>query len=694
MKRATVKVGLALVLGLGAGPVVLPAVAHGETARAVAPARTIEVSGKGVSLSPAFDPAITRYAVRSKGAVKVAATTRAAGGTVLVNGSPSTGTTRLTGLTTGDEISVIFDDGRTPSAYALVVVPPTYPRFSAAVDTSSAEVGPTLLTTGNLITAVDRHGAPLVAEDVGRPVADFKARDGQYSFAAFNSGTVGAEGDWDIVRLDETFSEVDRLRIDDDGTMPNTDSHDAILRPDGSGVLIGYEPDDDTGLTEAVIQEVDADGDVVFTWDSADHPELAAETTAGSSPDYVHINSIEFMDDGDILASFRHLSAALKIAWPGRTAEDDHEPGDIVWRFGGRRSDFEFLDDPHGGPCAQHTVRPLADGHILVFDNGSAALGENPSYCVDPSDREGPTINRAITRVTEYALESQPDGGTPGQARLVWSYSDPSRFSYFAGSAQRLGDGDTLIGWASSPGGVATQVDAAGTVVWDLVDLDRDPEDFSTLSYRADWGDVPDAIAPVVEVRLPRGGRYDVGDKVSPRVTCTDRGGSTLQSCRAKGLRTGKPGSRTMRVIAVDGAGNRTVAKRDYTVAETRPTLRARADGEWLRRAEIRTPRRGSTAKVTVRATNVSSRARRLVLAGPARTAAHEWSYRVAGRNVSAAVRGGTWRSPKLAPGDSVTMKVVVRRTAADAPAESRGVVRSWAVGEDRVGRLRIRVLR
>ena len=83
-----------------------------------------------------------------------------------------------------------------------------------------------------------------------------------------------------------------------------------------------------------MIQEVDASGAVVYTWNSAEHMDPAAETTSyAEDPDYAHINSIEVMADGDILASFRHLSAVLKIAWRDH---DGYHRGDIVWRLGGR----------------------------------------------------------------------------------------------------------------------------------------------------------------------------------------------------------------------------------------------------------------------------------------------------------------------------------------------------------------------
>ena len=101
-----------------------------------------------------------------------------------------------------------------------------------------------------------------------------------------------------------------------------TDAHDAILRADGSRIMAAYEPDPaNHNRQDAVLQEVDADGEVVRTWNSADHfnpvePNLtgpardaaiaATDTmnpyvsnSAGESMrlDYAHINSWELVDE-------------------------------------------------------------------------------------------------------------------------------------------------------------------------------------------------------------------------------------------------------------------------------------------------------------------------------------------------------------------------------------------------------------
>jgi hypothetical protein len=237
--------------------------------------------------------------------------------------------------------------------------------------------------------------------------------------------------------------------------------------------------------------------------------------------DYAHINSIQVMDDGDILASFRHLSSVWKIA---RTAHDGFQVGDVVWRLGGRISDFTFVDDPHpGGPCAQHTATQLPDGNILLFDNGSGWLGQ--VLCIDPADPSGDSVSRGFSRVTEYALDE--DAGT---ATLVWDHQVAGRGAVFAGSAERLPNGNTLVGWAFERAASTSEVGPDGELLWELRDPAPSAERY--ISYRSAKFDVPDANDPEVTVGLPADGTtYAPGSTVTADYSCTDRGGSSLQSC-------------------------------------------------------------------------------------------------------------------------------------------------------------------
>lgn len=643
----------------------------GLPAASAAPTPTIEiaVTGDGVALRPVFDPAVSRYAVATSaatgGRLTVSATTSDPEGVVRVDGAVVSGPTDVSGLATGDEVSVIVDDVSGHHAYALVYLPAAFPEITTVVDGPGVSEGNVLVTLGTFAVALDRNGVPVQLREFGTSVADLKpAPHGHYTVMVRRPGPAG---DWDLVELDEQFRDVATSRT---VGLVNTDNHDVILRPDGSRLFVAYEPDADTGLVDAVIQEVDPAGEAVYTWDSGDHLDPALETTAGASPDWAHINAIQLLPDGDVLASFRHLSAALRIAW---SDHDGFDRGDVVWRFGGRRGDFTFVGDPHGGPCAQHTVSRLENGHLLIFDNGSAVLGANPSYCVDPANRPGPTINRATTRVTEYVLDESAMTAT-----LAKSWSHPDRFAYFAGSARRLPGGNTLVDWAADKQALVSEVDPDGVIVWEL-------EAPTVLSYRAEKAAVPDRTDPMVTVSLPGAGRYDQGDLVVPQVRCTDRGGSSLESCTwAASLPTGAVGPQVFTVTAVDGAGNTTVVSRAYDVTSAEPAIAVRSAGTWAPSRTLRLPRRGVVRRAVLRVTNTSTRPSALAVGATKAGAGYRVRYLAAGRDVTAEVRAGAWRTAVLAPGEAALLEVVVKRRSASELPRRRievRVVRAGAAG-------------
>jgi hypothetical protein len=618
--------------------------------------------------------------------VTVTAATSDADGTVLVDGRPVTdGRVTVTGLGDGDEIPVVFDDSGGRTVHALVQLPAGFPRLAATVDTPGVTDGDVLVNlsrydtsgTPNFEAALDRHGVPSYVRSfpAGQMSGDLKPVGYGGHYTVFRTpttspGRIGGQ----LVELDSSFSEVRRLET---VGLQHTDIHDSLLREDGSRILLAYEPNATTGLQDAVIQEVDPDGDVVFTWNSADHLDPAAETTRPDHPDYAHINSIDVMADGDILASFRHLSSVYKIAW---SDHDGFQRGDIVWRLGGRHSDFTFPDDAVGtGPCAQHSATQLENGHILLFDNGSAPLLDDPSHCVDQADPAGPTTSRRQTRVTEYALDL-----AAGTATQVWNYEVPGRFTYFAGSARRLDGGNTLIGWAAERRALASEVDPEGNLVWELT------SDAGYLSYRAFKTVVPDTAAPTVELSGPAdGARYAAGARVPTDFRCRDRGGSSLQTCAGPPLLdTATGGEHTWTVTASDGAGNTTTTRRSYTVvvpASYRPDAMVRRPGAgWTgnnvyggyrtQRITQTLARTGVVRTARVRVQNEANRPERLVVSGTAGGVRFRVRYFAGGADVTRRVVTGRLRSPVLAPGRSLDLTVRVTRRGAARPGDARTV--------------------
>lgn len=663
-------------------------------AAAPAPAAGLAVTGTGVGMFPAFDPAVTRYAVTSTaatGAVTVQVSTEP-GATVRVNGAEAPGgTATVGGLDAGDEISVLVDDTEGTTAYSLVFLPAEFPTLEA-VTSGPVTPGHVLLTLGLWVvpgapffeTAVDEHGVPAYVSRTAGSMDFKRLPNGHYLVA--RGAAVGTLRGVDYVELDETFTEVASYRT---VGLQNTDGHDMILLPDGSHYLMAYEPDGN-GNTDAIVQHISAAGEILFEWNSADHLDIGAESVSPQPEpdqpgdpvpdwDYAHINSLQVMADGDLLMSFRHTSSVLKVA---RTAHDGFEAGEVVWRLGGRDSDFTFADGT-AGPCAQHTASELPNGDIMVFDNGS---GIGDPLCPNPAEPSGAPIYRVPTRVAVFHLEPGT-GGAPGVATTVRSVAKNGWHAIFAGSAEQLPDDHVLVGWAAAVDAIATEVDANDDTVWELTDP-HPTRSQRYFTYRATKAVVPDAIDPEVTVTVPGGGVVVQGSAATAKVSCTDRGGSTLQACDVTQVDTSALGDHQVSVTATDGAGNTTTVTRDYTVVPVpQPdgfvkrsgsrTLVGRGVYGGVREQTLKTSLPRGTRKVVavVKVRNDGDAASRFGLAASKK-----------GRGLAVTFTGLRGKTPRLDPGETYTLRVEMRRTSRTRPGRTATAqVRARSLHDDTV---------
>jgi hypothetical protein len=230
-----------------------------------------------------------------------------------------------------------------------------------------------------------------------------------------------------------------------------TDHHEFKLLPNGHGLLIAKDTQiidmselvPDGKINAKVIgnhiQEVNMNKEVVFEWRCWDHFQILDaphQKLTGITIDYVHMNAIDIDYDGHILVSSRFLDEITKI---------NRETGDIIWRLGGRNNQFEFLNDPDGFSY-QHDIRAVPDkpNHYTLFDNGNH---HTPNY----------------SRIVEYKLDI--DSMT---AEIVWEYRhSPDRYSHWMGNAQRLSNGNTVIGWSYKKLPKITEITSDGTIVYE-----------------------------------------------------------------------------------------------------------------------------------------------------------------------------------------------------------------------------------
>lgn len=119
---------------------------------------------------------------------------------------------------------------------------------------------------------------------------------------------------------------------------------------------------------------------------------------------------------GNIIVSMRHQDTVAIFRWSG---------GKMLWAWG------------QGDVSGQHDAQVLANGNILIFDNG---------------------LSREWSRVIEL---------DPLARRIVWEYKATPPESFYTvgrGASQRLANGNTLI--TESDNGRVFEVTREGDIVW------------------------------------------------------------------------------------------------------------------------------------------------------------------------------------------------------------------------------------
>lgn len=207
--------------------------------------------------------------------------------------------------------------------------------------------------------------------------------------------------------------------------------------------LSAFNQPSDAVVAGHQLLRVTGDGSVKTILDGWDHFswEDRIEPPPDTLFDFDHPNALDFDHDGNYIVSYRNMGEITKI---------DASTGKIIWRFGGRHNQFTIRGDPLNGFSAQHSVRVLDNGDILLYDNGT---------------RHSPPETRAV----EYRLD--PAART---ADMVWQFRhSPVFWVPYTGSVERLADGNTVIGYSNR--GIVTEVRPDGSVAWEgTVMLDQE----------------------------------------------------------------------------------------------------------------------------------------------------------------------------------------------------------------------------
>ena len=159
---------------------------------------------------------------------------------------------------------------------------------------------------------------------------------------------------------------------------PTARTHHDVYRRNGLNYVLFKEGVPLYGRTYTLDGFVvfDNEGTVLAEWHLADHftpPDDPGLPVGGVVIDYSHANAIFVQEDGDILVSFRHLSAIFKVN--GDLADPDF--GEVIWRLVGDpdemdlSSDFALTSTSGFSPdfVRQHNFHQNDDGRYLLFDN-------------------------------------------------------------------------------------------------------------------------------------------------------------------------------------------------------------------------------------------------------------------------------------------------------------------------------------
>ena len=200
-----------------------------------------------------------------------------------------------------------------------------------------------------------------------------------------------------------------------------------LMAPEVAAKVKGGNPlTGENGMWADVIVEVDASGNRVWEWHATDHLDFDLDvlTFNDSRDEWSHGNTVSEVSDNRVMFSFRNISTVGMI---------DKASGEIVWRLGG-----EAL-------AQQHDPSELADGNILIYDNGSHSAHHPLPF----------------SRVIEV---------NPATNQIVWEYFDTPAYNFFSpyiSGARRLQNGNTLI--TEGMFGRMFQVAPNGDIVWEYI---------------------------------------------------------------------------------------------------------------------------------------------------------------------------------------------------------------------------------
>ena len=345
---------------------------------------------------------------------------------------------------------------------------------------------------GTYAMVLQNDGTPVWYQELSNEeIYDFKVQpNGYLSYAPFieahsytGGGDVYHEIRDDSYALRETVT---------GGNSYVAEGHDFRVLPNGNVLQTGYYMSE-VDMSQIVagghpaalvsgglVQELDAQRNVVWQWRAWDHYSFSDELTSKSAViSAFHLNDL-FLDwDGNLV-----------VGTPTEIRKINRQTGEVMWTLGG--PDNEFTAIGPGSDIADfggHGTYRLENGNFLMYDNGN---------------RPG-TVS---STVHEYKLDE-----VAKTASNVWNYvPDTIIPAWHRGNAQRLPNGNTFIGWGGAAASkripACTEVTPTGEKVFELYFGTNSPP---IESYRAFRFKYPPATQKIefMQTELATGNSYD-----------------------------------------------------------------------------------------------------------------------------------------------------------------------------------------
>jgi hypothetical protein len=373
----------------------------------------------------------------------------------------------------------IYDEAALGNGYIFLAV--------AADKTTTGGVGYYLMI-------LDNDGTPVKYKELTDDYAyDFKVQpNGLMTYAQFiehHSYTGG--GDVIHMVMDTSFTDVDSFQMQNGYVA---EGHDFQLLPNGHSLMFGYYLTQvdmsqyvDGGVPDAlvsggIIQEQDAERNVIFQWRSWDYYDFAEYSWGRRSTQAIvsafHLNTINLDNDGHIF-----------LATPEWVKKINRQTGEMIWHLGGDENEFSFFGEDSADGSSHfggHAFHRIPNGNVLIYDNGN---------------RQGTRSSQAW----EYTLNEKNR-----EATFVWNFTpDTIIAAWHRGNAQRLPNGNTFIGWGGASGDyipTCTEVNSNGDVL-----LEVSFDNPLVESYRAFRFPFPGDVRPIEdsEEELGEGNHYD-----------------------------------------------------------------------------------------------------------------------------------------------------------------------------------------